>query len=98
MNYFANNVAHIHETPFYFRCPSALSEKMESVKKIYQGSKAWNLGSNPMSDIGLYTTGEIKKLMNISEFDEIKDGILQVKSDPAVKESVRFNFVFFYSV
>ena len=94
---------------------------MESVKKIYQGSKAWNLGSNPMSYIGLYTTGEIKKLMNISEFNEskfcclvtngdyganpfivtgtyIKDGILQVKTDPAVKESVRFNFVFFYSV
>lgn len=98
-----------------------LNEKMESVKKIYQGSKAWNLGSNPMSDIGLYTTGEIKKLMNISEFDElkfcclvtngdyganpfivsgtyIKDGILQVKSDPAVKESVRFNYVFSYGV
>lgn len=98
-----------------------LNEKMESVKKIYQGSKAWNLGSNPMSDIGLYTTGEIKKLMNISEFDElkfcclvtngdyganpfivtgtyIKDGILQVKTNLAVKESVRFNFVFFYGV
>ena len=94
---------------------------MESVKKIYQGSKAWNLGNNPMSDIGLYTTGEIKKLMNISEFDElkicclvtngdyganpfivtgtyIKDGILQVKTNLAVKESVRFNFVFFYGV
>lgn len=94
---------------------------MESVKKIYQGSKTWNLGSNPMSDIGLYTTGEIKKLMNISEFDPskfcchvtngdyranpfivtgtyIKDGILQVKTNIAVKESVRFNFVFSYGV
>lgn len=98
-----------------------LNKKMESVKKIYQGSKAWNLGSNPMSDIGLYTTGEIKKLMNISEFDPskfcchvtngdyganpfivtgtyIKDDILQVKTNIAAKESVRFNFVFSYGV
>ena len=98
-----------------------LNEKMESVKTTYQNSKAWSIGSNPTNDIGLYTTDEIKKFMNISEFDEskfcclvtngdyganpfivtgtyIKDGILQVKTDPAVKESVRFNFVFSYGV
>lgn len=94
---------------------------MGSIKTTYQNSKAWSIGSNPTNDIGLYTTDEIKKFMNISEFDEskfcclvtngdyganpfivtgtyIKDGILQVKTDLAVKESVRFNFVLFYSV
>lgn len=98
-----------------------LNEKMGSIKTTYQNSKAWSIGSNPTNDIGLYTTDEIKKFMNISEFDEskfcclvtngdyganpfivtgtyIKDGILQVKTDLAVKESVRFNFVLFYSV
>ena len=94
---------------------------MKSVKTTYQSSKSWYIGDYLTNEIGLYTTDEIKKFMNISEFDEskfcclvtngdyganpfivagtyIKDNILQVKTDPAVKGSVRFNFVFSYGV
>ena len=98
-----------------------LSEKIAYVKKIVQGSRAWNLGSNPVDDIGLIAIDQIKNAMNISEFNQekfccqvtngdyganpfivtgtyIKDGILQVKCNRAVKESVRLNFIFFYSI
>ena len=69
INHFANSAAHIHDVHFYFRCPNALSEKMEYAAKklvVLWTNPEWNSTKN----LTPFVAQEIQ-IDNISDFDMI---------------------------
>ena len=68
MNYFANNVAHIHETPFYFRCPSALSEKIYPQQFTGVTDSAGRIGTSLSADEVAIISARVVSPRNVAQY------------------------------